>query len=64
MFAILVLNSLMVFLEVLLLQSMFLLVYLMPEHQNIKASMQNSPKGVMGANQRVESLSTNGGYLR
>ena len=40
----LALNSLMVFLEVLLYLSAQLLLYLLPNHQNIKATMESSPK--------------------
>ena len=49
LFAILALNSLMVFLEVLLYQSVLLLLYPIPNHQNIKATTQSSSQDPQGA---------------
>ena len=49
LFNVLALNSLMVFLEILLYESMLLLLYPIPNHQNIKVTMQSSPQDTQGA---------------
>ena len=49
LFNVLALNSLMVFLEVLLYLSALLLLYPIPNHQNIKATTQSSPQDTQEA---------------